>query len=64
MKSNGLKIKVSVDASKVIELRDLLRECKKDAKELCLTRRQLHSMIKTISKENSSYRNFVKDHAR
>ena len=56
----GLKIKVEMDLTEVIELRDMLKECREDAKQLGFTKRQLRRLIKTISCEDSSYREFVK----
>jgi len=61
MKSTGLKIKIEADMSEVIELRNILRECREDAQQLGFSKRQLRKLIKTISCENSSYRKYVKE---
>jgi hypothetical protein len=52
-----------VKEAKVIlkEFGNILKECKKDARQLGLSKRQVRGLIRTISRENSSYRKHVKD---
>ena len=61
MNQEGLKIKVKVDTSEIIELRDILKECREDARQLGFSKRQLRRLIKTISYGNSSYRKNIKE---
>ena len=56
-----LKIKIKVDIEDVNDLKKILQECNKDAKELGLNKRQVKALMKTISKENSSYRKTIRD---